>query len=80
MYIIERTVKKKLAKSAADIIFGPSKHPVYISLPYKGVASERELRKVSVLPFNLRMELFSYALSFQPAQCNLMPTKTPYQD
>ena len=41
MYIIERTVKKKLAKSATDIIFGPSKHPVYISLPYKGVASER---------------------------------------
>ena len=41
MYIIERTVKKKLAKSAADIIFGPSKHPVYICLPYKGVSSER---------------------------------------
>ena len=32
-HIVERTVKKKLAKSAKGQTFGPSKHPVYICLP-----------------------------------------------
>ena len=40
-YIVERTVKNKLANSAKSSIFGPSKDPVYICLPYKGIASER---------------------------------------
>ena len=34
-------MKNKLAISAKSSIFGPSKDPVYICLPYKGIASER---------------------------------------
>ena len=40
-YIVERTVKNKLANSAKGVMFGPSRQPVYLCLPYKGIASER---------------------------------------
>ena len=34
-------MKNKLANSAKSAIFGPSTDPVYICLPYKGIAAER---------------------------------------
>ena len=45
-YMIERTIKGKLAKSANGIVFGPKKQPVYIKLPYKGIASERTAKSL----------------------------------
>ena len=45
-YIVEKTIKKKLAKCAKNVTFGPSKHPIYISLPYKGIVSERVAKNI----------------------------------
>ena len=39
-YIIDGTIKKKLARSANSPKFGPMKQPVYVKLPRKGSSSE----------------------------------------
>ena len=40
-HVIDQTIKKKLARSACSVKYGPKKQPVYIKLPYKGKSSEK---------------------------------------
>ena len=44
--VIEKTIKNKLMRSSNDVQYGPKKDPVYMKLPYKGIASERASKSI----------------------------------
>ena len=44
--MVEARIRQKMARYETQKVYGPKKQPVYLKLPYMGVASEKMVKSV----------------------------------